>query len=1462
MKPSHRPFVCLVVGLLTLPLCTRALDPHKSVFQFNTQNWTRATGLPADKITSVTQTTDGYIWLGSQSGLVRYDGVEFKVVPIDLPEAHGHDVAKLQSTRDGRLWFSIVDGGYGVYDGHRFSAIGDESWKSAVVSANTIFVASDGAVWGGSVHGWSRWVMGKPELAQREEGQDRSVLSFSEDRTGRIWMGTAEAGLFYWQGGKFVLLPDADLKKQNIYSVVLDPAGDLWVGTGRGLFHYDSKLERKEIVLEDGQTNSLLIDRNGVLWIATNHRGIGRLEGGQFKFLRKIDGLSSDNIKALYEDLEGSLWAATVDGLSQITDLKFPIFSSTEGLSTGSGLSITTSRRGGVWIGMADGATYFDGHTALTVTDPAILPNQYVRRVYETKSGDVFLCDGNKNINVVRDGRLVARYASTQWPEAFAEDDIGLIAGIGPNLYRMKDGVMVPYPLEGEPPSFNWINNLLLARDGALWLATNDGAWRIKDGRYRHYTTSDGFSSNRVLFVFQDTDESLWMGLATGMVRIKGDRITSITGDDGLPDNRIFAIVPDDYGFFWIASGRGIVRIARQNLTDFAEGKITRVQSTLFEGLESIKFNDRTDQNPSAVKTPDGRIWFPNPRGVAMVDPVHYVTNRQPPSVYIQKVGVNGVNVATGNKVSLKSGDRSIEFQFTALSYIAPKKVLVRYQLEGFDPTWIDAGARRSALYNNLNAGSYTFRVQAANADGVWNTTGAELSLVLPPLFHQTLWFYALCAVAVTLGLMGGYRWKMRRVQMIQEKLQEQNDELERAVRLRTDELASSLSLLQATLDSTADGILAVQFSGEVVSYNRQFTELWGIPAETMRPARDVDVQRFTATQVKDPEAFKSRINEIHASGIVEAFDTIEMKDGRVIERYCKPQQLDGKNVGIVINFRDITERKRFETTIAEASALLESMLENTLDIVFFKDAESRFVRYSRALVLLHGATDRDALKGKSDFDLYPESEARIFQEEEQRILRTGQPLVDKLEKATQPDGRVSWVMTTKVPWRDIHGNIIGTFGVARDVTALKQTETRLAYERDLLTALLDNSPDKVYFKDVKSRFITCSKAQAETHRVASVDEVIGKTDFDYFSAEHAQAAFDDEQEIIRTGRPLIGKVEKETWRDGRVTWALTSKMVLRDSAGATIGTIGISKDITELKAAEAKLEEVHRQLLQTSRQAGMAEVATSVLHNVGNVLNSVNVSATLVSEQMRNSKVSYVSKVATLLTANAADLSTFLNHDPRGQKIGVYLSTLGADLAAEQQTMIGELGHLRKNIEHIKEVVSMQQSFAKISGVSESIAFTELVEDALRINESSLMRHEVELVRDFRAKPQVVIERHKVMQILVNLVRNAKYACDESGRPDKKIIVRLTQAGSRVAIAVIDNGVGIPAENLTRIFAHGFTTKKEGHGFGLHSGALAAKELGGTLNAFSDGPGQGATFVLELPLDPGLADSAITGTS
>lgn len=530
---------------------------------------------------------------------------------------------------------------------------------------------------------------------------------------------------------------------------------------------------------------------------------------------------------------------------------------------------------------------------------------------------------------------------------------------------------------------------------------------------------------------------------------------------------------------------------------------------------------------------------------------------------------------------------------------------------------------------------------------------------------------------------------------------------------------------------------------------------------------------------------------------------------------------------------------------------LLDQLFASTPDDLYIKDRESRFLWANQALLRRLQCRNMDEILGKTDFDYFPEESARGYFNDEQDVVKSGIPLVNKLEKHFLKNGRTGRTLTTKVPVRNEQGQIIGIMGISRDMADVYQLQDELELERNLMRNFMESSDDSIYFKDLQSRFIRCSRIMIQRFGNEQMQDFTGKTDFDIFDEEHAREAFEDEQEIIRTGKPIFGKQEREIATNGQVSWALTSKLPLRDADGEIIGTFGISKNITELKETEQELEQTHKQLLEASRQAGMAEIATNVLHNVGNVLNSVNVSSSLVVDGVKKLKIDNLDKCAELL-ANNADNPDFLNRDEKGKQLPGYLRNLAKHLADERKRLLEEMHSLEENIIHLKDIVVMQQSYATISGVVEKAKAEEIVETAIRINTGALARHKIELVREFKDVPEIEVDKHKVLQILVNLIRNAKHACDDSGNEPKKIRIQIDSTDAeQIQIRVIDNGIGIHRENLLKIFSHGFTTRKKGHGFGLHSASNTAKELGGGLTAASDGPGQGAVFTLTLPLRP-----------
>ena len=331
------------------------------------------------------------------------------------------------------------------------------------------------------------------------------------------------------------------------------------------------------------------------------------------------------------------------------------------------------------------------------------------------------------------------------------------------------------------------------------------------------------------------------------------------------------------------------------------------------------------------------------------------------------------------------------------------------------------------------------------------------------------------------------------------------------------------------------------------------------------------------------------------------------------------------------------------------------------------------------------------------------------------------------------------------------------------------------------------------------------------------------------------------------------GRTEVEFLLEGRSRTLETIASPVLNKEGRVVGVTFFARDISARREAESRLAELHRNLLDVSRHAGMAEVATGVLHNVGNTLNSVNVSVGVVGERLRASRVSGLARAAELMKQHLPSLGSFLSEDERGRQLPPYIIAVSEQLVQERDGLLSEVKSLSESVEHMKSVVSMQQENARFVGVVEQVQVARLLDDALRLHAQSFDKEGIQVRREYAEAPQVLVDRHKLLQILFNLLSNARHALQESGRTDKRLTLRIGKAmgGELLRIEVTDNGVGIAPENLPRLFCQGFTTKKDGHGFGLHTSALAAAELGGALTCHSAGPGQGASFLLELPALP-----------
>ncbi|MEP6668124.1 MAG: PAS domain S-box protein [Chthoniobacter sp.] len=611
------------------------------------------------------------------------------------------------------------------------------------------------------------------------------------------------------------------------------------------------------------------------------------------------------------------------------------------------------------------------------------------------------------------------------------------------------------------------------------------------------------------------------------------------------------------------------------------------------------------------------------------------------------------------------------------------------------------------------------------------------------------------------------------------------------------------------------------------------------------KPVLEIFPQEAAGFYADDLEVIRSKVPKL---GIIEKVHDPEGKEIWIQTDKVPVCGPDGEVIGIVAMAQDITERRRAEEELRWKTAFLEAQVNSSIDGILVVDEHgTKILQNQRMIDLLgipqHLADDKDDDKQRQWVTDRTKDPARFIERVVYLNSHRNEISRDELE---MKDGMVFDRYSAPVVGSD--GKYYGRIWTFRDVTERKRTEELLR----LLSSAVEQSKESITITDAelnlpgpKILFVNPAFTQMTGYPAA---EVIGKTPRILQGPNTDRTVLSRLRKNLELGEAFVGEAinYRQDGSEFNLEWQVAP---IRDGEGKITHFVAIQHDITERKRTERELEAMHHQLVETSRLAGRAEVATNVLHNVGNVLNSVNISTSLVTNRVKKSRTSSLAKVVGLLREHEANLGTFITSDPRGQRLPAYLAQLSEHLLADQKATLQELESVRENVEHIKGIVAMQQNYATFGGVKEMINVVQLVEDSMSLNEEAFSRHGVEVIREFENVPPLNVEKHKVLQILVNLLRNAKHACQDSDRQDKRMTVRVANGDGRIQISVMDNGVGISPENLTRIFSHGFTTRKDGHGFGLHSGALAAKEMGGSLNVSSAGPGQGAAFTLELPL-------------
>ena len=831
-----------LAGMLLACRCTFALDPTLNIGQYAHTSWKVRDGFTKGVITSLEQTPDGYVWLGTESGLLRFDGVRpVQWQPPAGQQLPGSLITFLLAAHDGTLWIGTFSGLASWKDG-KLRTIPELAGQSVT----SILETHDGTVWigiyaesgGGVCYIRSGVVRCEHESAKFGTG----VMALYEDSKGTLWLGLRN-GLLRWKPGspQFFSIPEDSF---GVTSFLEDAQGQLLFSSSAGIRRLvDGRVEpypSSGSVYHWGVTR-MFRDHDGGIWVGTAEHGLVHIrEQGEMDVFSNADGLSGDYVTRFLEDREGNIWVATWDGVDRFRAYTIPTISTNQGLSSATALSVLASKDGSVWIGTVSalnqsksGQISLFGSRGGTKKSDGKLNGKPPTSLFQDSGGRIWVATSaaSGELGYLRDDRFIpirgfpggTVRSIAEVPSGhlwLASQQFGLI-----HVYEGRVLQQIPWAGLGH----GGFAQVLVADPSqrGLWLGFQKGGVAyFADGALRaSYSAENGLGQGRVSDLRFGTQGALWAATATGLSRIKDGHVTTLTSTNGLPCDQVVATIEDNDHSMWLYLACGLVRITQAELDAWVTDPGRLVSTKLFDSYDGVRTHSAAGGfSPLMTKSADGKIWFLPWDGVSVIDPHHLTFNKIPPPVHIEQIVAdrktywqNLSGDASSSHPRLPPLVRDLRIDYTALSFVAPEKVLFRYKLEGMDRDWQDVGNRRQAFYNNLPPRNYRFRVMACNNSGVWNEAGTFLDFSIAPAYHQTTWFRVSCAAAFLALLWALYQLRLR--------------QLAYQFNMRLEERVSERTRIARDLHDT----LLQSFQGLMLHFQTGIDQLPGRPAEARK---------------------------------------------------------------------------------------------------------------------------------------------------------------------------------------------------------------------------------------------------------------------------------------------------------------------------------------------------------------------------------------------------------------------------------------------------------------------------------------------------------------------------------------------------------------------------------------------------------------------------------------------------